>query len=181
MLNKYKKQSWLAAVLAASLLGIFFYKNKLKSNNKAVIKQEEQAEIRAERKLEEASENGIIEIPEEGKNEKEIIKFISSNIQSLFSTKPVPEESLHVNRFWFAKNAAGLDKTLVYAEYEDGHIMKKVLVEVDAAQIPFSASIKALFKAGEADWNIIQGEDLAFGKPLLLYEKDEKTGEWSKK
>lgn len=105
----------------------------------------------------------------------DIMVYVAKNIASLSPTKPVLGGSWYVTRFWFASDSQ------FYAEYEDGHIMRKILIEIVTGQnLKPLYEVKAYFEPGESDWTLKQGKDMIYGKPLDLYEYDQVKG-WIKK
>lgn len=105
----------------------------------------------------------------------DVMVYVSKNIASLSPTKPVLGGSWHVVRFWFASDLQ------FYAEYEDGHILRRILIEVAVGQdLKPSYKVKAYLEPGESDWTLRQGKDIIYGKPLDLYEYDQVKG-WIKK
>ncbi|MFH0854050.1 MAG: hypothetical protein V1891_01000 [bacterium] len=149
-----------------------FFKFKKGSNSKNTV---ENQEIHQEAELENQEKFG--------KSREEIVKlaldFVDKNIISLSPDKAVLGGSWFVNRFWVVEEVDKANKVQLYTEYEDGHIMRKLLAEIEVEE-NIGYAILAIFEPGEADWNIMQGNDIAFGKQLLLYEKDE-IGEWLKR
>lgn len=107
---------------------------------------------------------------------KEILSHLSGNIAVLSPEEPVLGGSWLVNRFWFTK-----DDNFVYVEYEDGHIMRQILVEIDIEQEPYQYHVIGFFEPAEDGWKLTQGGDAAFSKKLDLYEHDEEIGEWMKR
>ncbi len=119
-----------------------------------------------------------------------IMKGIAGKISDLSPTKPVLGGQWYVTRFWFV--LGGDD--YAYVEYEDGHIMRRILASVDSTgENPTYASgdnfsltaqnykVVAYFEPGENDWELKQGEDTMVGKQLDLYEFGESKNEWVKK
>lgn len=104
-----------------------------------------------------------------------VTRDLSSKIGELSPAEPVLGGSWFITRFWFAS-----DKD-VYIEYEDGHIMRRILIQMGYVDGELEYDVVAYFEPGENDWGLKQGEDTAFGKKLELYEYDDKEGEWVKK
>ncbi|PJE58046.1 MAG: hypothetical protein COU81_02750 [Candidatus Portnoybacteria bacterium CG10_big_fil_rev_8_21_14_0_10_36_7] len=111
--------------------------------------------------------------------------YIANNIASLSPANPVLGGSWYVIRFWFANDDN------VYVEYEDGHVLRRILVEIisgekilangDSQPLPYEYEVRAYFEPGESDWTIKDGSDTMFGKPLKLYEFDQDSDIWTKR
>lgn len=100
---------------------------------------------------------------------------LATKIGKLSLVKPVLGGSWYITRFWFA------DDRNLYVEYEDGHIMARILVEITGAEEKPEYKVVASFEPGENDWIIKTGKDTMLGKKLDLYEYSETEGEWVKK
>jgi hypothetical protein len=100
---------------------------------------------------------------------------LSGKIGQLSPVQPVLGGHWFVDRFWFA------DDNDVYIEYEDGHILRRILVSVDGQEGNFKYKAVGYFEPGENDWILKQGKDTMIGKRLDLYEFDQAKGEWAKK
>lgn len=105
-----------------------------------------------------------------------IMKDIAGKISDLSPAKPVLGGRWYVTRFWFVSDS----DDYVYVEYEDGHIMGRILTQIDGSG-KSHYKVVAYFEPGESDWELKQGEDTMVGKPLDLYEFDESKKEWIKK
>jgi len=103
------------------------------------------------------------------------MKDITGKIGDLSPAKPVLGGKWYVTRFWFVSDG----NNYAYVEYEDGHIMGRILVS--AGEKSSAYKVVAYFEPGESDWALKQGEDTMAGKPLDLYEFDESKNEWVKK
>jgi len=103
---------------------------------------------------------------------EEIMNYTTENIVSLSPQEPVLGGSWHIIRFWFATDSD------IYAEYEDGHVLRQILISVKEGP---DYKVIGYFESGEDGWQIKVGEDTQFGKPLDLYERDNETGKWIKK
>ena len=106
---------------------------------------------------------------------EEIMEYIADNISELSPEKPVLGGNWHVYEFWFATDYD------VYADYEDGHISRRILISVFGNDKNPQYKVQAFFEPGENEWTLKSGEDTIFGKILTLYDKDVKTGKWIKK
>ena len=118
------------------------------------------------------NEEGDADFPlENNQLRKEAMAYIAKNIADLSPAEPVLGGTWFVIRFWF------VDDTNFYAEYEDGHILRKILVSKRDSRY----TVDGFFEPGENDWVLKEGEDAFFGKPLDLYEFDEGTARWVRK
>lgn len=104
-----------------------------------------------------------------------IMKGIAVKIGELSPTKPVLGGKWYATRFWFVSDG----NDYAYVEYEDGHIMGRILVSAEEKSSTYK--VVAYFEPGESDWALKQGEDTMVGKQLDLYEFDENKSEWVKK
>ena len=112
------------------------------------------------------------------KTERDIImEDVAQMIGEISPVKPVLGGHWFVDRFWFI---IGSDSSF-YVEYEDGHIMRRVLLEAQEKETGLSYEVIAYFEPGESDWVLKSGKDKQFGKNLDLYEYDENIKEWVKK
>ena len=64
----------------------------------------------------------------------------------------------------------------IYVEYEDGHILRRILIESGEEY-----SLIGYFEPGETDWELKDGEDKFFGSQLDLYEFDQESNQWIKR
>lgn len=103
---------------------------------------------------------------------KAVITYISQNISRLSPASAVLGGTWFVTRLWFA------DDSHVYVEYEDGHILRQILVTVSQSG---EYQVTGYFEPGESGWNLVEGEDPSFGAPLDLYEYNETIREWVKR
>lgn len=106
-----------------------------------------------------------------------IMKDLAGKIRQLSPVEPVLGGQWFVDRFWFV---SGSDE-YVYAEYEDGHILRMILIKSTAQGENFDYRIEAYFEPGESDWLLKSGQDSQRSKDLDLYELNQNTGEWEKK
>lgn len=100
---------------------------------------------------------------------------LAGKISEISPAEPVLGGKWYVTRFWFVSDRD------IYIEYEDGHIMRRILVKIEGEQERPEYKIIAYFEPGENDWILKSGEDTMFGKPLGLYEFSEEEQEWVKK
>lgn len=105
------------------------------------------------------------------------MKDLASKIKQLSPVEPVLGGQWFVDRFWFVN---GSDE-YVYAEYEDGHILRMILIKATAQGNSFDYKIEAYFEPGESDWLLKSGQDSQASKNLDLYEFDANSNEWVKK
>ncbi len=104
-----------------------------------------------------------------------VMKDLAVKITELSPEKAVLGGKWYITRFWFA------DDKNVYAEYEDGHIMARILVEISGEDEKPKYKVAAFFEPGENDWILKTGKDTMLGKKLDLYEFDDNKGEWVRK
>lgn len=100
---------------------------------------------------------------------------LATKIGALSPVKPVLGGIWHITRFWFA------DDRNLYIEYEDGHIMGRILVAVSGAEEKPEYKVIGYFEPGENDWILKTGKDTMAGKELDLYEYNTDNKEWAKK
>jgi len=108
---------------------------------------------------------------------EEIMDDFIEKIGEISPAKPVLGGIWYINRYWFPQ---GIDDNF-YAEYEDGHIMRQVLITAERNDNQPHYKLIAYFEPGENDWVLKQGEDKFLGKTLDLYEYNEELGKWVKK
>jgi len=108
---------------------------------------------------------------------EEMMDDFMKKIGEISPAKPVLGGSWYINRYWFPQ---GIDDGF-YAEYEDGHIMREILVTAKKKDNQLDYEVNAYFEPGENDWVLKQGEDKFLGKSLDLYEYNEELGKWVKK
>jgi len=104
---------------------------------------------------------------------EEIMIDVSKKINEISPTNSVIGGTWYILRFWFIQES----NTVFYTEYEDGHIMSKILIEIENSNY----NIVAIFEPGEVDWKLIEGEDKFFGESLDLYEHSEELNGWINK
>jgi len=168
----FKKYIFLLIVLIGLLVVGYLKYPKTSNNNENIEQASEENEFTEE--LEPEITPSTIDL-------ERALNYISYNIADISPIKPVLGGSWHVVRMWAAEETIYSQDIQLYAEYEDGHIMRKVLLTVSVGGGETAHKVEAVFEPGEADWQIIQGEDIAFGKSLFLYEKNDQNGEWVKK
>ncbi|MDD5590164.1 MAG: hypothetical protein PHQ47_03250 [Candidatus Portnoybacteria bacterium] len=116
--------------------------------------------------------------PQSQETRQLIMQDVAVKINEISQVKPVLGGKWHVLRFWFV---SGSDKDF-YVEYEDGHIMAKLLLEAEVkGQNDIFYNIIGYFEPGDADWVLKSGKDEQFGKSLDLYEYNEANKNWKKK
>jgi len=108
---------------------------------------------------------------------KIIMEDVAQTIAAISPVKPVLGGHWFVDRFWFV---VGSDSDF-YVEYEDGHILRRVLLEAQEKETGLSYQVAAYFESGESDWILKTGQDTQFGKGLDLYEYDQDLKSWVKK
>jgi len=99
---------------------------------------------------------------------QETIDYISAHLNELSLIKPVLGGSWHINRFSL------IDESYLYIEYEDGHIMGRLLLEKQNNQWKMLAS----FKPGKDMWELASGKDSYSGAHVTIYEMDQNTRKW---
>lgn len=108
---------------------------------------------------------------------EEIFNDLPQKISNVSPANPVLGGNWYITRFWFIQEA---NKNF-YVEYEDGHIMCRILVEAEKRDGELNYKVLAYFEPGENDWVLRQGEDKFFGSLLDLYEYSEELNQWIKK
>lgn len=121
--------------------------------------------------------NSPTETPLPQTQREKIMNDLAVKIAQISPVEPVLGGHWLVDRFWFVN---GSDKD-VYVEYEDGHILRRVLLTIAESNGSFKYTVAAYFESGESDWVLKSGQDTQFGKSLDLYEYNQKTSEWVKK
>ncbi len=112
----------------------------------------------------------------ENKEPRQIImEDVAARIGELSPEKPVLGGNWYVSRFWFID---GFNNTF-YVEYEDGHIMRKLLLVADMSSgQDVKYTQKAFFEPGESDWILKSGKDLPLGQHFNLYSFNQTAGQW---
>lgn len=108
---------------------------------------------------------------------EEIFTDFPNKIAEISPIKPVLGGNWYINRFWFIQDS---NKDF-YVEYEDGHIMRQILVGVGKKNNQLEYKMIAYFEPGENDWVLKRGEDNFSGALLDLYEHSEELEKWVKK
>lgn len=108
-----------------------------------------------------------------------IMEDVVAKIAQFSPEPPVLGGQWFASRFWFVD---GSNNTF-YVEYEDGHILRQLLLKADTSQAPekISYTAKAFFLPGESDWVLKSGQDEATGRSLILYEYDQTASRWVQK
>lgn len=102
------------------------------------------------------------------------IRAVEAQISEFSPVEPVLGGHWQIFRVWFASDLEA------YVEYDDGHIMRRIILFAkDAGMSGFE--VGAYFEPGQDDWELINGQDILFGKNLDLYEHDDETEAWIKK
>lgn len=107
----------------------------------------------------------------------EVVLDAMERIGEISPVKPVLGGNWYVTRFWFVQTS---NKDF-YLEYEDGHIMRQILLEAYKENNELGYKVVGYFEPGETSWKLKDGEDKFFGKLLDLYEYDEEINAWVKK
>jgi len=112
------------------------------------------------------------------KTERDIImEDVAQTIAEISPVKPVLGGNWFVDRFWFVSDS----DSNFYVEYEDGHILRRVLLVAQEKETGLSYQVVAYFEPGESEWILKSGKDTQFGKTLDLYEYNESVGQWVNK
>ncbi len=107
---------------------------------------------------------------------EEFMDYVSKNISSLSPEKPVLGGKWYVIRFWFVKEKAA------YVEYEDGHILRQVLIEEkEGSDGKADYKVVGYFEPGANEWILKSGDDPYFGKLREVYEWDDISKAWKKR
>jgi hypothetical protein len=85
----------------------------------------------------------------------------------LVSTQVLEEESISIVRFWFSQSFLD-SEPYFYVEYEDQKgTLSKSLIERKSKG---TYKLVGKFFAGMNEWELDSGEDILYGKELVLYE-----------
>ena len=108
-----------------------------------------------------------------------VMEDVAKRLGELSPEQPVLGGKWYTLRFWFIDGSYAT----FYVEYEDGHIMRKMLMTADTSQAPqkISYKVNAVFEPGESDWILKSGKDQTSSLPLILFEYDQKVGRWTQK
>ena len=99
---------------------------------------------------------------------QETIDYIAANIGKLSPISPVLGGKWYVTRF------SVIDENHLYVEYEDGHIVSRLLLEKKDDQW----NVLAVFSPGKDMWKLTSGKDEYQGAHLTIYEMDQETEKW---
>ncbi len=108
---------------------------------------------------------------------QEIMQDVVEKIGKISPEKPVLGGNWYVIRFWFIKDS----NEDFYVEYEEGHILRRILLSVEKKQDKLNYKVIGYFEPGEAIWTLKEGEDPFFDRELDLYEYDNESEQWLKK
>ena len=117
------------------------------------------------------------DLPRASGEKADILADIAQKIGEISPVQPVLGGKWFIDRFWFVSGS----NEKVYAEYEDGHILRKILLRVDSRENKYSYEVLAYFEPGDSDWAVKTGADSEIGKALELYEFDETRQSWVNK
>ena len=108
-----------------------------------------------------------------------VMKDVASRIAELSPVEPVLGGHWFAKRFWFIDGSY----STFYVEYEDGHILRQLLLTADTSKTPQKISYRtdAYFEAGESGWILRSGKDQESTLPLILFEFDQAAGRWVQK
>ena len=107
-----------------------------------------------------------------------VMEDVAARIGQLSPEAAVLGGQWYVLRYWLI----GGSYSTFYVEYEDGHIMRKLLLTANLSKLPsISYKVNAVFEPGESDWILKTGQDQASALPLILFELDQATGRWTQK
>lgn len=104
------------------------------------------------------------------KAKEDLIKYIEENINDLAGFLPQDRPAWHVLRLGF------VDGENVYADFEDGHSLSRILIRCKNEEEFFCRNI-AREEVENFKWKVTEGEDAFSGREVSYYEKDEK-GIW---
>lgn len=117
--------------------------------------------------------------PEENAPRTLVMNDVAKRIGELSPVEPVLGGKWYVLRYWFVDGSY----STFYVEYEDGHIMRKILLTADLSKAPEKIGYKvdAYFEPGESDWVLKTGKDQKSTLPLILFEYVEAQKNWLQK
>ncbi len=104
----------------------------------------------------------------------EIMEYITKNISVLSPEKAVLGGRWGVINFWFADNIS------FYVDYEDGHILRRLLINIEGTTESPKYKIIGFFEPGDDDWILKEGENTISEKTLDLYDWDKEEEKWAK-
>ena len=173
----FSKKNLILFLFLLILLIIIFYWQNVREIVGPISEEIEKSEIKEEFPEEEIKPEEME--PGEEKSEfsrKEFMDYVSKNISDLSPEKPVLGGRWRVVRFWFVKNA------VAYVEYEDGHILRQILVETkEGSEGKINYKVVGYFEPGINEWILEEGDDPYFGKLRELYEWDDINKAWRKR
>jgi len=97
---------------------------------------------------------------------QETIEYFNENIDSLSPEKPVLGGSWYITRFSL------IDQDHIYLDYEDGHNMRRLLVEKKD-----NWKVLGFFEPGRDMWQLVEGKDPYLGSSVTIYELTDEN-EW---
>jgi hypothetical protein len=108
-----------------------------------------------------------------------VMKDVAAKIAQLSPVAPELGGQWYVTRFWFIDGSYAT----VYVEYEDGHVLRQMLLTANTSQAPqkLSYKVEAYFEAGESGWLLKSGKDQESNLPLILFEFDPSQNKWVRK
>ena len=116
--------------------------------------------------------------PAEKEPREIVMEDVAKRISELSPEKAVLGGKWFVSRFWFVDGSYAS----FYVEYEDGHIMRQLLLTANLSQMPkISYKVDAFFEPGESGWILRSGKDQTSVLPLILYEYNEASKTWIQK
>jgi len=170
------KKNLILFLLLLILLIIIFYWQNIKEIVSPVTENLKPA---AEEKKSPEGQTGPQATPTEQPKQEfsrgEFMDYASKNIAALSPEKPVLGGHWYVTRFWFVKDNAA------YVEYEDGHILRQILIEAREDGGKINYKMVGYFEPGTDEWILKQGDDPYFGKLRELYEWDNISKSWRKR
>lgn len=117
-------------------------------------------------------------LPVEKEPREAVMEDVAKRISELSPEKAVLGGKWFIDRFWFVDGS----NNSFYVEYEDGHILRRILLTADTSQMPkINYKVDAFFEPGESDWILKSGKDQKSGLPLILYSYDETQKRWIQK
>ena len=182
---RFRKKNLILFLFLLILLIIIFYWQNIKEIIGPISEEFERPEAgeteegvsppEEEIKPEATKETEAVEKKSEFSRE-EFMTYVSKNISTLSPEKPVLGGRWGVIRFWFTKDG------VAYAEYEDGHILRQILVEAkEGSEGKTNYKVLGYFEPGINEWILKDGNDPHFGKLRELYEWDDIDKVWRKR
>jgi len=147
------------------LVGFYLWKNFQPQGNIPPI-QDKKEEIKSSQSQEEISRPQI--------SRQEVMESVTKNISNLSPVEPVLGGKWNTINFWFAENFN------FYVDYEDGHILRRLLVSIEGKTENPEYKIIGFFEPGDDQWILKEGKNPIFDKPLDLYGWDGIKSEWTK-